>query len=482
MSQSTVTPRTDRPVRRATRTLAIGLFAALVALLLVPQLASTAGATALDSSFGPTKNIWIDRDALRSLPTSGTPWNDLAATAKGDWGTVAIIDQDSHHDVATFAGALYAVRMNDVDMRQRVVSAIEAAVGTEDGGRTLALGRNLTGYVLAADLVGHRSSRFEQWLRDVRTEVLDSRTLISTHEDRPNNWGTHAGTARMVAALYLGDTTDFARATTVFRGFLGDRSAYAGFRYGDLAWQGNQSKPVGINGVGATVNGVNVDGVLPDDQRRCECVVSDPPSKENYVWEAMQGVVAQATILARHGSPDVWTWSDAAIRRAVTWLHVTAKYPAEGDDTFLPFLIDAGLGTTYSKGVVASSGKSLGFTDWTHAAGTTTISTTSTTSSTSTTSTTTTSTTTTSTTSTTVAPSTDDGGTTVIDTSVIDTTVGDTTVGDTTLTDTTETLDYVVVSTWGPYELRLYPDGTYKTYKNGEYDGEVSASKFEKKR
>ena len=33
----------------------------------------------------------------------------------------------------------------------------------------------------------------------------------------------------------------------VFRGWLGDRSEYAGFKFGDLSWQADRSQPVGVN-------------------------------------------------------------------------------------------------------------------------------------------------------------------------------------------------------------------------------------------
>lgn len=61
--------------------------------------------------------------------------------------------------------------------------------------------------------------------------VQTGRTVVSTHEDRPNHWGTHAGGARIAVALYLHDAEDLERAGTVFRGWLGDRDAYAGFKY-----------------------------------------------------------------------------------------------------------------------------------------------------------------------------------------------------------------------------------------------------------
>lgn len=322
----------------------------------------------LAPAFGPTKNIWIDRHELQAFPASGAAWDDLAEDALRDWGAAEISDQDSRHDVFTLAGALYAVRMNDTAVRDRVVESILSAIGTEDGGRSLALARNLTAYVLAADLIGFRDQRFSQWLNAVRFERMELRTLVETHEDRPNNWGTHAGAARIAAGLYLGDDADVSAATMVFRGYLGDRDAYAEFRFGDPEWQADPSAPVAINPKGAKKNGVMIDGVIVDDIRRCECPVSDPPPKEKYQWEAMQGVMTQATLLARAGEPGVWEWSDRAIWRAVRFLYDRADYPASGDNNFLSYLIDAAFGTRTSDGVDARRGQSIGYTDWTHAA------------------------------------------------------------------------------------------------------------------
>ena len=139
-----------------------------------------------------------------------------------------------------------------------------AAIGTEKGGRTLALGRNLVSYVIAADLIDLKrydagsDQQFRSWLAAVRKETLDGKTLISTHEVRPNNWGTHAGASRVAADRYLGDKADLARAAQVFKGWLGDRSAYAGFKYGELAWQaarragGHQSQGCDKNGQSST--------------------------------------------------------------------------------------------------------------------------------------------------------------------------------------------------------------------------------------
>jgi hypothetical protein len=135
-------------------------------------------------------------------------------------------------------------------MISQVRANIMAAINTENGGETLALGRNLLSYIISANIVGLSSTddaTFKTWLRGVLRENLSGRTLVGTHEERPNNWGTHAGASRIAAAIYLGDQTELARAAQVFKGWVGDRSSYAGFSYGDLDWQSNPSAPVGIN-------------------------------------------------------------------------------------------------------------------------------------------------------------------------------------------------------------------------------------------
>lgn len=83
--------------------------------------------------------------------------------------------------------------------------------------------------------------------------------LIECHERRPNNWGTHCGASRMAVAAYLGDRDELMRAAQVFKGYLGDRAAFAGFKYGDLAWQCNPRPPVGINPKGCVVDGHSLD-------------------------------------------------------------------------------------------------------------------------------------------------------------------------------------------------------------------------------
>ena len=121
---------------------------------------------------------------------------------------------------------------------------------------------------------------------------------------------------------------------------------------------------MGVNQPGTAKQGHSIDGVLPDDQRRGGSF-QWPPPKENYVYEALQGALAQAVILHNAGY-DVWNWEDRALLRAFQWLHEQAEFPAEGDDTWQPHLVNFYYGTRFPAPIPSRPGKNVGWTDWTH--------------------------------------------------------------------------------------------------------------------
>lgn len=315
------------------------------------------------------KGIWINAKEIARLPTSGPAWENLKRVADMPTGFPNISDQSNMVDVQTMAKALVYVRLHEKRYREEVIDNIFLAIGTERGARTIALGKNLTGYIIAADLVGlppEKDRRFREWLRGLLTRVFkNGKTLRSTHENRPNNWGTLAGAVRAAIAVYLGDDSELQRTAQVFKGYLGDREAYSGFKFKHVDWwQADPARPVGINPKGAVKAGHSIDGVLPDDQRRGG-PFTWPPPKENYVYTALQGAVAQAVILYRAGY-DVWNWEDKALLRAFKWLYDVAHFPAKGDDTWLPYVINYYYGTHFSSRVPSKPGKIVGWTDWTH--------------------------------------------------------------------------------------------------------------------
>ncbi len=315
------------------------------------------------------EGIWITRSRIHDLPQSAPAWERVKKAAMAPVTTPDLSEQHSQANVKILAKALTFVKTGEKKYKEDVVSACMLIRGSQRGARALALGKQLLSYVVAADLVGlpeDKKTEFKRWLRDCLSYQFSSgKTLRSTHKSRPNNWGTLAGASRLAAAVYLEDLEEVKRCAEVFKGWLGDRELYAGFRYKDRAWQAQPRKPVGINPKGAEKQGHSIDGVLPDDQRRAG-PFRWPPPKENYAYTALQGAVAQAVILNRCGY-NVWEWEDKALLRAFQWLYNVADYPAEGNDMWMPFIINQAYNASFAVNTPEKPGKNVAWTDWTHA-------------------------------------------------------------------------------------------------------------------
>jgi hypothetical protein len=318
----------------------------------------------------PYLGLWIEPEALAALPTCSIAWRNVKSAADHPTGTPKLRDQNDMSNVYVLAKALVYARTGEERYRDQVIANIQAAMGSEEGGRTLALSRNLVAYVIAADLVNLPASpepdrQFRAWLVSLLDkELKEGGSLRSTHEERPNNWGTHAGASRAAVAVYLGYKDELARTAQVFRGWLGDRTAYAGFAYGRLTWQAEPEMPVGINPPGSSRDGYSIDGALPEEMRRGGAL-QWPPKETGYPWEAMQGAVVQAEILHRAGFP-AWEWQDQALLRAARFLYEIG-WEAEGDDEWQPWLINHVYGSNFPAAVPTRPGKNMGWTDWTHA-------------------------------------------------------------------------------------------------------------------
>ena len=336
-----------------------------------------AGAMVLPSAMtqANSPSVLISTAAIRALPTSGAAWTNLKKYADAAPGTPKIANQDSNNDVLTLAEALVFARTGTESYRTRAIANIRAAVGTEAGGRSLALARNLPSYIIAADLVNldvvepaYDTGTFRPWLRSLLSKKMsDGMSLRQIHELRPNNWGTHAGAARAAIAVYLKDGAELARTATVFHGWLGDRAAYSGFKYGsDKSWQPDPDRLVAIGAAGAAKpydgKAISLDGALPDEMRRGGSFQWAPGST-GYPWEALQGAVLQAEILD-HAGYDTWSWSNKALYRAARFLYSTAGWPAVGDDRWQPWLIDARTGANFPRPATTTPGKNFGFADW----------------------------------------------------------------------------------------------------------------------
>jgi hypothetical protein len=315
--------------------------------------------------------IWIDYDVLAALPSGGAGWASLEGQARQPCGRIDLADQDSSANICVLAKALVFRRLGTVSFQTDVLAALNEVAAAPYHGRALSLGRELAAYVIAADVIDlpHTDPALDQRFRTAIAALLTVPTsegphhLVDCHETRPNNWGTNCGASRAAVLSYLRDTAGLARVAQVLRGWLGDRSAYSGFKFGDLSWQCEPSAPVSINPAGCQRSGHSIDGVLPDDQRRAG-PFAWPPPKENYVYEALQGAVVQAVILTQAGYP-AFEWENQALLRAFKWLYSAADYPAGGDDTWIVPLINHYYGATYAVSA-GRPGKVMAWTEWTH--------------------------------------------------------------------------------------------------------------------
>jgi glycosyltransferase involved in cell wall biosynthesis len=355
-------------------------FKRLLPVLLVLA-AAAAWATAADGQtvvpFGvprtPDDGIWVSHRELAALPSSGEAFQKVEDIADQPCAPVELSNQDGKGNTCILGKALLYAREGQTRHLLEVQAALRSIVEMPPyQGRALALARELPAYVIAADVVNLRvrdpmlHAAFREKIRTLLTTptVGGPRNLIECHESRPNNWGTHCGAARAAVAAYLRDKEDMARVARIFKGWLGDRSSYAGFDFGGLSWQCNPNAPVGINPAGCIKEGRSVDGVLPDDQRRGG-PFTWPPPHENYVYEALQGAVVQAVILRRAGY-DAFEWESRALLRAFNWLYTEAQFPPKGDDTWLLPIINYYYGTNLHAPEEGRPGKNMGWTEWTH--------------------------------------------------------------------------------------------------------------------
>jgi hypothetical protein len=283
-----------------------------------------------------------------------------------------VSNQDSNHSTGIKAAALMCARTKVQAYCDKVTTALRAlATGNyESGGRALAYGREMIGYVLAADIIGlpQRDPALDSLFRAKIAKWLDYPTssgpdsLRACSDIRPNNWGTHCTASRIAIDLYLGDRADLDRAAKIVRGWMGDRNAYAGFDYGDLWWQANPSAPVGVNPQGSDIGGHDVGGLQPEEMRRAGSFTW-PPKATDYAWEGNQGALASTWMLMRAGYP-ADQWSDRAECRVAAALY-RIGWAAEGDDQWQPWLINKICGTDYPT-TGGGKGKNVGWTQWTH--------------------------------------------------------------------------------------------------------------------
>lgn len=314
--------------------------------------------------------IWTSRSELATIPMSGNDWDLVKKAADNkNIGSPDIGNQDDNADMYVLAAGIaaeryYAAGNNATGdaYRAKVVKAIETiiAAGCPPDSRSLAWGRNVAGYAMAADLVGYRTPAFEQYLRDVAEKWICSerkQTLYAMATSRPNNWGSMGFGGLCAIYAYLGDEATLTTLRTKWVTLIAGPVADKGFKFGKDWWQADPARPLVINPKG-TMNGDFVlDGLQPEEMRRGNSdngIFQAPPATTLYPFEALQGMVTAARILDRRGM-SIWGEGDNALYRAAYALQVylAGRFGTEaftwtfrGDDIWTLGFIDDAYGTS----------------------------------------------------------------------------------------------------------------------------------------
>ena len=325
----------------------------------------------------PREGIWIAPDELKGLPTSGATWEALLAVAEGELGEADVADQDSTHDTNTLACALAAARTGSTELRLKAMDAIRSAIGTEEGARWLAIGRNLGAYVIAADVLGVRSGPVYEWLASFLTRTLNANNtdeqVVADNWSSGSNASAQLGFVTAALAVYTNDSARLASSWDGYRRYCGDRTSPVVEASNSDAWQFVPSDPVGIQDKGAVKDGCRLDGAIGNDMSRGGDDVCSPAWTQ-YPWVGLEGAVPAALVFARAGYP-AWEIADAAMRRALEYLWFLRQTTGNSDwfdgtrSNECVYLVNRVYGTALPCSRPVVGGRTIGYTDWTHAPG-----------------------------------------------------------------------------------------------------------------
>jgi hypothetical protein len=342
------------------------------------------------------KGIWVSPDEIAKLPTSGSAWDRLLDDADRASGSPNVSDQDSNHDVAILAAALVCARTGDQCAKAR--NGVVSAIGTEQGGRWLAVGRNMTAYVIAADVLGlyadgdpdSDGSRVEGWIRSFHTMLLShnndrGRLVPLTPFDSGSNASAQEGAVYIAVAAYLQDRDALDRGWDAFRTYACDPGApdreNIDLNKGTAAgWAHDDSSPCAVNpadktkvvpsglpGAGTTRS---IGGAIINDMRRGGDF-QFAPGYTSYPWVGLEGFVPAALILDRAGYP-AFEIADRAVLRTHEYLFDLMRQTGEtrwfdgkrADEVV--HLVNVVYGKSYPTQSAVGAGRTVGYTDWTH--------------------------------------------------------------------------------------------------------------------
>lgn len=333
--------------------------------------------------------VWISQNEIIQRPTSGAAWNAVFSAASGSWGSPSVANQDSNHDQMVLAGAYVCARTGQ--HCDKTVQGLLSAIGTESGARWLAIGRNMLGYTIAADVMrnsGHLSGsdldRVSNWINSFITRTLADNNgggqEVNTPFESGSNASAQEGAVYAAIAKYGGNTTKLNYVWNRFRLYSCDKTNNPeqtinidnGFE-GGWSHASTKTEACAINPKGSTKNSHSIDGAPINDIVRGGAFTW-PPGPTQYVWTGYRGYIDAAVLLQRAGFPALAVKDNAPLRTIQYICYLQTNTPggwwrlSDSDNAshlakkVYGWNAPSGCDTQYPTG----QDMILGFTDWTH--------------------------------------------------------------------------------------------------------------------
>jgi hypothetical protein len=357
----------------------------------------------------------IDSARLASLPTSGRAYESMKKTADDAMATMDLSEpassaspwlpnyQDASTGIgkgaATLAAALVYARTGEVRYRDFVIKVNRFVIGSEnsasnngtgDYDKMLAVMRQISAYVMAADLVGMNpnitGSRagwsetvWRTWLGALRTKQVGTtanKDTIVENNYMATNHSTWGFASRIAIDIYLGDRVDLAAAVErvkLFTGEITTGTPWIKSNAYDPAWACLAGAPAGsFIPINPSACGADKDGVIVEDASRS--AYSFPKWDDAGIDYSFHGYGAQlvaALLLDRQGY-DVWNWGDRAFKRVMDRLDRlgVATGNSRVTATHVSWIPRHFYGVSYPT-VAAQPSDTLGYTDWLYGTATT---------------------------------------------------------------------------------------------------------------
>ena len=351
-----------------------------------------------------TDYMLIDAARLASLPTSTAQYAYMKKTADDAMASVSLSSATSNSpwltnyggkSAETLAAALVYARTGDTRYRDFVIAVNRFIIGSEESASTngtagddklLATMRQISGYVLAADLVNmgpnttgsrsrYGSTTWRTWVARLRTKSIGDGNCDSiVHCNlKATNWGAWASAARTVIDVHIGDSVDRKIAVNRLKLYLGETMSGTPWirstRF-DSSWACiPRGLPVSFVPVNGSSCGRGKDGILVEDASRSSYSYPSFDDKGiDYTFHAYGAQLIAALVLDRQGY-DVWGWGDNALKRIMDRLDRLGA--ATGNDragaSHVSWIPRHFYGVSYPT-VPAQAGNTLGYTDWLYGA------------------------------------------------------------------------------------------------------------------